>query len=84
MPELDVDALLTATQAAQYAGVTVAAICKWRERGHLPPATDPATGDELRDGHGRRLYRLLDVAKAEHATAQRAQAMAQRITRGAA
>ena len=77
------DALLTAAQAARYAGVKVSTICKWRERGHLPPATGDH-GEELRDDKGRRLYRLLDVAKAEHATAQRAQAMAQRITRGAA
>ena len=83
MPELDVDALLTASQAAQYAGVKVSTICKWRERGHLPPAVGDH-GQELRDDHGRRLYRLLDVAKAEHATALRAQTIAQRITRGAA
>jgi len=83
MAELDVDALLTATQAARYAGVQRVTICKWRERGHLPAATDH-DGNELRNGHGRRLYRLIDVAKAEHATAQRARTIAQRIMRGAA
>lgn len=57
------DARLTATQAAAYAGVTVQAIVNWRARGHLQP-----TG--TRDG--RPVYRLLDVAKAEHATRRKA------------
>jgi hypothetical protein len=56
---IDVDARLTASQAAKYAGVTVQAIVNWRNRGHLPRGDD-----------GR--YRLLDVAKAEHATRRRA------------
>jgi hypothetical protein len=34
LPDLDVNALLSAKEAAAYAGVSVAAICKWRERGH--------------------------------------------------
>jgi len=60
VPEtVDVNARLTASQAAAYAGVTVQAIINWRNRGHLK------RGD---DG----LYRLLDVAKAEHATRRRA------------
>lgn len=65
MPDLpDLNALLTATQAAGYAGVTRHAIYKWHSRGHLEAADhDPA---------GRPLYRLLDVAKAEHATRRRA------------
>ena len=61
---LDVNAKLTATQAAAYAGVRVQAIVNWRKRGHLPVADH--------DDHGRPRYRLLDVAKAEHATRKRA------------
>ena len=60
MPDtIDVDARLTATQAAHYAGVTIQAIINWRNRGHLTQGDD-----------GK--YRLLDVAKAEHATRKRA------------
>ena len=81
VPELDVNALLTAKEAAGYAGVSIPVICKWRERGHLPVARDPQTGEEIRDGRGRPRYRLLDVAKAENATRQRAERMASRITR---
>ena len=55
----DINARLTATQAARYAGVTVEAIINWRNRGHLQRGED-----------GK--YRLLDVAKAEHATRKRA------------
>jgi hypothetical protein len=55
---INLDARLTATQAARYAGVSVQAIINWRNRGYLP------RGD---DG----LYRLLDVAKAEHDTRRR-------------
>ena len=80
MPDLDLNALLTAKEAAGYAGVSIAVICKWRDRGHLPVATD-AQGSEIRDGRGRPRYRLLDVAKAENATRQRAEKMASRITR---
>ena len=80
MPELDVNALLTAKEAAGYAGVSIAVICKWRERGHLPVATDER-GNEIRDERGRPRYRLLAVAKAENATRQRAERMASRITR---
>lgn len=61
---LDVEARITTAQAAQYAGVTRQAIVNWRRRGHLTPIAH--TGD------GRPLYRLLDVAKAEHATRRRA------------
>ena len=78
---LNLDALLTAKEAAHYAGVTVAAICNWRARGHLPVATDPATGTEIRDKQGRPRYRLLDVAKAENATKRRGEQMARGITR---
>jgi len=80
VPDLDVNALLSAKEAAAYAGVTVAAVCKWRERGHLPVATDDQ-GREIRDKQGRPRYRLLDVAKAENATKRRGEQMARGIVR---
>ena len=80
MPDLDLNALLTAKEAAGYARVSIPVICKWRERGHLPVAVD-ANGNEIRDERGRPRYRLLDVAKAENATRQRAERMASRIIR---
>lgn len=73
-------ALISATEAASYAGVTVATICTWRTRGYslpdgtraaLPVATD-GRGREIRDGRGRPRYRVLDVARAEAATSKRA------------
>jgi len=79
---LDVYALLSATEAARYAQVSVAVIVNWRNRGYLPVATDEA-GAEIRDSRGRPKYRLLDVAKAERATKKRAEEMAQRLTRRA-
>jgi predicted site-specific integrase-resolvase len=80
VPDLDVNALLTAKEAAGYAGVSIGVVCKWRERGHLPVAIDEQ-GREIRDKQGRPRYRLLDVAKAENATKRRAEQMARRITR---
>ena len=77
---LDVNALLSATEAARYAGRSVNVIVNWRNRGWLPVATD-AAGNEIRDERGRPRYRLLDVAKAENATRQRAERMASRIIR---
>ena len=82
MPEtLDMNALLDATTAAQYAKVTVATIVNWRTRGYclpgsktrvfLPVARDHQ-GREIRDAQGRPRYRLLDVARAEAATSVRA------------
>jgi hypothetical protein len=68
---LDVDALLSASEAAVYAGVSVGAVCNWVRRGHLPVATD-ADGNEIRGKDGRPRYRLLAVAKAEHATSKAA------------
>lgn len=56
--------LISTTEAARIAGVTVAAISKWRERGQLTPAGH--------DKSGRPLYRFLDVAKAERATRDQA------------
>jgi len=81
-PLLDVNALLTAKEASGYTGLKVTTICKWRERGHLPVATDEH-GEEIRNAKGQRLYRLLDIAKAEHATSERAEKMARGLTRRA-
>ena len=64
MPDpVDPNARLTATEAAEFAGVTIQAIVNWRNRGHLRPVAHD---------HGRPLYRLLDVARAEYATRRRA------------
>ena len=78
---LDLQALLTATQAARYARLLdadgkpkVSMIVNWRNRGHLPVATRD-DGTEIRDGHGRPMYRLIDVVKAEHATKVRGEKM---------
>ena len=81
-PLLDVNALLTATEASEYTGLKVTTICKWRERGHLPVATDEH-GSEIRNSKGQRLYRLLDIAKADHATGKRAEEMARALGRRA-
>lgn len=75
---LNVDALLTATEAAAYASTTVNVIVNWRNRGWLPVATD-TQGREIRDHGGRPRYRLLDVAKAEHGVRQRREQMAERL-----
>ncbi|MDG9705570.1 MerR family transcriptional regulator [Streptomyces sp. DH37] len=73
----DVDILLTGTEAAALATkwrrivtgdpaarVTLSAISKWRQRGHLAP-TDL-------DAAGRPLYHSLDLARAERRTRSRA------------
>ena len=82
MPDdpFDMDALLPASLAAQYAGVTTAAVCNWAARGILPVATDEH-GNEIRDRRGRARYRLRDVARAEARTHERARQLAARITR---
>lgn len=55
---------ITASEAAGHCGVTVAAITNWVSRGHLNPVGI--------DNRGRKLYRLIDVAKAEYATRNKA------------
>lgn len=77
---LDMDALLSASQIAKFAGVTTAAVCNWAARGILPIATDKQ-GNEIRDERGRPRYRLGDAARADARTHERAQKMAARITR---
>lgn len=82
VPEiLDMYALLSASEAAGYAGVSIAAIGNWHSRGYhnpvtgqreyLPVATDEH-GRQIRDAHGRPKYRLLHVARVEAATRKRA------------
>lgn len=63
---LDINQLLTYEQAARQAGVDPTVVRMWRHRGHLKVATDER-GREIRRGRSP-LFRLLDVAKAEHAT----------------
>ena len=84
-PELDLAALLSASEAALYAGLLddegkpkVSIIVNWRNRGILRVATD-AEGHEIRDDRGRPKYRLLDVAKADARTRERAAVMAGRL-----
>lgn len=52
------------TVSATAAAVTRSAICNWVTRGHLQAAG--------LDEHGRPLYALADLARAEHATRARA------------
>ncbi|MCD2153450.1 helix-turn-helix domain-containing protein [Rhodococcus cerastii] len=59
-----IDSLVTATEAATLCGTKTQTISMWVKRGKLAP-----TG---LDERGRKVYRLLDVAKAERATRERA------------
>lgn len=76
--DVDPFALLTAKEAAVKARVTVQAICNWHARGHLPAATDDA-GNLITDSRGKKLYRLVDVAKADAKMAAQREQMALRI-----
>lgn len=58
-----IDSQITATEAADYCGVRLCTITKWVREGRLAPV-------DIRQG--RKYYRILDVAKAEHATRKRA------------
>lgn len=60
----DINTLLPTRLAAEAACVSVQVISNWRRRGHLTPASH--------DQSGRPLYRLIDIAKAEHATRKKA------------
>ena len=84
-PELDLTALLSASEAALYAGLLdddgkpkVSIIVNWRNRGLLRVATDDQ-GREIRDNRGRPKYRLLDVARADARTREHAAVMAERL-----
>ena len=56
--------LVNSSDAAAVAGVAVETIRKWKERGLIEPSG--------LDEKGRPLYRLLDIAKAERATRDKA------------
>jgi hypothetical protein len=64
--EINMDALVTASQGAAWTSCTVAAVCNWAARGHLTPAKD-RRGLPRRDSRGRLLYRLGDILRAEAA-----------------
>lgn len=59
-----IDSQITANEAATLCGVSTETVRTWAHRGLLT-----ATG---MDNRGRKLYRLLDVAKAERATRDKA------------
>jgi DNA-binding transcriptional MerR regulator len=59
-----INSLITTAEAATICGVTVSAIRQWAFKGLIT-----ASGIDER---GRKLYRLLDVAKAEHITREKA------------
>jgi hypothetical protein len=75
---VDPFALLTATEAARYARVSVQAVCNWRKRGHLPVATND-DGTEITDERGRPMYRLVDVAKADAKMSAQRESMVRRL-----
>lgn len=59
-----IDDLITVNEAATLCGVTAAAIRQWASRNLIAAAG--------LDERGRKLYRLIDIAKAEKATRTRA------------
>lgn len=59
-----INSLITSTEAATLCGVSGETIRSWAHRGLINPSGI--------DHKGRKLYRLLDVAKAERATRDRA------------
>ncbi|WNM74338.1 MerR-like helix-turn-helix DNA binding domain protein [Gordonia phage Thimann] len=59
-----IDSLITTTEAATLCGVSTATVRKWVQRKQLSPSG--------LDENGRNLFRVIDVAKAERATRQRA------------
>jgi hypothetical protein len=77
-PEIDPFALLTARQCAGWTGLTEQAMYNWWKRGHLPQAVDD-NGKPLTDLQGKRLYRLVDLAKADAKMAAQREQMALRI-----
>lgn len=75
---VDPFALLTARQCSAWAGVSEQAIYNWWKRGHLPQATDE-NGTPVTDSRGKRMYRLVDLAKADAKMAAQRERMALRI-----
>ena len=78
--DLDMDALLSASDIARFAGVSLSAVCNWNARGLLPVARDK-DGNEIRDSRGRPRYRFRDAARADALAVARAERMTARITR---
>lgn len=60
LDDIDIEGLVTPSEAALLAGVDVSTIRKWRERGKIKP--------QAFDQYRRPLYLLIDIAKAEAAT----------------
>lgn len=59
-----IESQITASEAAALCGVALCTITKWVRQDRIKPVgLNP---------QGRKLYRLLDVAKAEHATREKA------------
>lgn len=69
-PSSIADQLVTYQQASHLYGISVDTLRMWRYRGHLPQATNK-NGRPLRRGR-QPLFRLVDIARAEKATRQRA------------
>lgn len=59
-----IDSLITANEAATLCGISAQAVRMWVTRGQLTAAG--------MDDRGRKLYKLVDVAKAERATRDKA------------
>lgn len=64
VPDLDLSQLITVEAAAEHCGVRPVTIRQWVSRGHLTPIG--------RGPNGRLLFNVLDVARAEQATRERA------------
>lgn len=62
------ESLVTAEEAATICGVRSVTVRQWASRGYGPARCKTKLPQRGLDERGRKLYRLLDVAKAEHAT----------------
>ncbi|MBA0047728.1 hypothetical protein [Mycobacteroides sp. LB1] len=62
------DSLVTAEEAATICGVRSVTVRQWASRGYGRAKDKIKLAQSGQDDRGRKLYRLLDVAKAEHAT----------------
>jgi hypothetical protein len=68
-----VDSLVLASEAAGLCGVAEVTIRRWAHRGYVDrTGTRQTLLVSGKDTRGRNLYRLLDIAKAERATRERA------------
>ncbi|RIS38523.1 hypothetical protein D2E60_21590 [Mycobacteroides abscessus] len=63
-----VESLVTVEEAATLCNVASATVRQWASRGYGPARRKTKLEPKGQDDRGRKLYRLLDVAKAEHAT----------------